>query len=97
MYNIDYFIEKFEQIPKEHWTKGSFQKGVRYCVYGHCGMTDAVVRTEESDALDAICDKYNISLVSVNDNDNPNFKQRSIKERVLAALRFMKELENESK
>lgn len=41
-YTVDYFLDKFEKIPEEHWCMGRFaftnDKGESvHCVMGHCG------------------------------------------------------------
>ena len=37
-YTIDYFINKFEAIPKERWCTASLTKDDRCCALGHCGV-----------------------------------------------------------
>lgn len=35
IYNVDYFIKKFEAIPESSWGKINLDT----CALGHCGMT----------------------------------------------------------
>jgi len=56
VYNVDYFIEKFESIPDENWTSGVLalenNRDCR-CALGHMGIEDEMnyVHTKESRAL----------------------------------------------
>ena len=53
-YTLEYFISKFEAIPENLWTVGTFEddKGCK-CAYGHCGFSDKEIisSTPESTAL----------------------------------------------
>ena len=52
MYTIDYFIEKFENIPNDKWCVGTFSeksnkflgliKAEKYCAQGHCGIKSKI-------------------------------------------------------
>lgn len=39
-YTVDYFIQKFEPIPDDKWTRGAIQDSITgaCCVLGHCGV-----------------------------------------------------------
>jgi hypothetical protein len=49
MYDVDYFIKKFEAIPEDKWIMGSFFFNSRSCALGHCGM-----RSDSSASLESI-------------------------------------------
>jgi len=58
-YDIQYFIDKFEAIPAEKWTRGVVYDASNdtYCALGHCGIREAGGRwtkTEEANALENI-------------------------------------------
>ncbi len=56
-YNVDYFIDKFENISVNLWITGQLTSGQRHCALGHCGVmspeipTDLWIKTKESSAL----------------------------------------------
>lgn len=95
IYNVDYFIKKFESIPENKWCIKSLQNsdGSR-CALGHChpaGKVDPNFVTEETMAL--ICDigiqliKMGYSgIVDINNGDCPHYQQPTPKQRILAAL-----------
>lgn len=35
-YTVDYFIEKFKNIPEQYWASGVFNKDKAFCAQGHC-------------------------------------------------------------
>lgn len=89
MYNIDYFIAKFEAIPEEKWTVNTFsgEEGKR-CALGHCGE-DEVSRTEESNALCRIAD-YNMLIMINDDTTNRIGYGRHPKYRIVNYLKSLK-------
>lgn len=96
MSKIDYFIDKFSQIPEEKWTTEKYidEQG-RCCAYGHCGQrgTDeqADFDTEEAEELhDLFWKQFNVDVATINDGCHEGFPQKTPKERILAALRFIK-------
>jgi hypothetical protein len=59
MYTIQYFIDKFEAIPKEKWITGYLHLSDRdqHCMLGHCGVNSLDTYDEsnlEANALEAI-------------------------------------------
>lgn len=92
VYDVDYFIEKFEKIPEEMWwTKAYGEKeDGPHCAYGHCGMNSKVAGTPESSALFAIFTKTPYNVVSVNDGGEVAYPQTTPKQRVLALLKDFK-------
>lgn len=94
-YTIQYFIEKFEAIPEERWTTGTFKDDLgRCCVLGHCGHN--IYRdTEESRYLYNILSGSNYGAISINDGLHRKYSQHTPKQRVLAALHDKLGIEHE--
>ncbi len=88
-YDIDYFIKKFKAIHHSRWTTKEFEVDGKYCAYGHCGVTNRE-GNEEGVALSNICQKYDMSFVHINDGISLNYKQKTPRARVLAALNDIK-------
>lgn len=92
VYDVDYFIAKFEAIPENLWCRHHFTKGVEvksHCVYGHCGARKAYDDTEEGKALKSLSE-FHCSMMQVNDGGDYRYKEDCAKSRVLAALRDIK-------
>jgi hypothetical protein len=90
-YTIDYFIAKFESIPLNRWTTKTFRNQladgtVQCCALGHCRGPE-LERTQESDALDVILRKRTFEI---NDGFDPKYRQKSPRNRILAALEAAK-------
>jgi hypothetical protein len=51
MYDVDYFIKKFEAIPEELFCIGAFKDGAKRCTNGHCGMLSEFEVTPELEQL----------------------------------------------
>lgn len=77
-YDVDYFIKKFEAIPRENWCKGTLQRKVhslsedivQHCVLGHCGVMfnhDSIYFTPEAIQLANILDTQVGDLFLIND------------------------------
>lgn len=95
-YDVDHFIRKFEAIPEEYWAMFSFVIEKRpecKCALGHLGCSD--IREEEQNAeVDALRKIIPLAaIVSINDNDNDFYTQTTPKQRVLQALRDIKDRE----
>ena len=71
-YDLEYFIAKFEEIPSEQWTSGTYldDKGFM-CAYGHCGMREGDISTKESRAIGKLIldldESWSYTLADVND------------------------------
>lgn len=80
----DDFIAFFEAIPEDQWTDcGQFRDGQgRCCALGHLNREGAI-------GLGSLpqYQASNLSIVSINDGDDENYKQPTPKQRVLAFLR----------
>lgn len=93
MNTVDYFIEKFEAIPAGKWTTGKFIDGDKCDAMGHCGErgVEREFDTDEAENLfTLVLEHLKDDIANINDGDNPNFKQKTAKGRVLAALRCIK-------
>lgn len=84
IYNVDYFIKKFEAIPEIEWCTRGFGVNGNHCAYGHCGMTDSLEfkKVPEAYALGNLL----FDVVDINDDRHPNYQQPTPKQRILAAL-----------
>jgi hypothetical protein len=90
IYSIDYFIEKFKAIPRSKWTTRHFEDGDKYCALGHCGFTVSGKQTDEGNALIALFkSRYRSEgvLTNINDGASVEYKQKTPKGRILAALK----------
>ena len=97
IYDADYFLNKFRAIPEEKWIRGTYGAGgpdEPHCALGHCGMrrkNDGSFDSSEAIALRDIF-RGHFPVHEVNDGFIPHlFPQDSPKERILAALQFIKE------
>lgn len=102
MYDVNYFIAKFEAIPEEEFITQDLKDFFnRKCAYGHCGVdTSADSATIESLHLSNIFGHIYISddnpffyyfglswkVIKVNDGGDDGYKQPTPKQRILAAL-----------
>lgn len=95
-YIIDYFIKKFEAIPRSKWTIREFENDGKYCALGHCGAEYISGRGEslpaEAIALQNIIWHYSsfYGVCDINDGEESTLKQKTPKGRILAALRQIK-------
>ncbi len=98
IYDVDYFISKFEAIPHNMWTTGTIgtETGPK-CALGHCrdwsqGFPFGIVacNSKEGYALDQLMmSKLGINVEDINDGC-PSYGEFTPKARVLAALRDIK-------
>jgi len=93
-FDVDYFIKKFEAIPEGAWTVGTFLSDGKSCALGHCGYRLGCTDTKEGSALVKLFWEYGITVVSVNDGEPffRRFKQATPRQRILAALYYIKDL-----
>ena len=93
VYDVDYFIQKFEAIPENLWCRASYgRNGGPRCAIGHCADPDggANPSNDESTALRYLfMSYYGCSVISVNDKYIDGMSL-SPKLRILAALRDIK-------
>ncbi len=83
-YNVQYFINKFENIPEDKWTTFTCtDDNGNHCAMGHCGgINGDVYATEESNILSEILH----DVVLINDGHKFGYYQTTPKQRILAAL-----------
>lgn len=101
MYDVDYFIEKFEKIPEDKWCVGRFDDGYgAKCALGHCGAYEGMHHdTPELTAIHALVGNWKggggLTIVDINDGYlyamRPKLSAATPRERVLNALRLIKE------
>lgn len=88
-YNVDYFIKKFTKIGRNRWYSGKFVgPHGRKCALGHCGVRDDGSNTDESEALQELLGWCGIA--DINDKKDPRYRQKSARDRILAALKDLK-------
>lgn len=102
IYNVDYFLKKFEAIPEDKWTTGIQQnKFGQRCALGHCRpLHDSKIGNEhltlEAKALkNLFIDSINgpeLAVVMINNGNNKQYQQPTPKQRILAALYDIKNL-----
>lgn len=107
IYDVNYFIKKFEAIPEDLWITGLYYSLDRsgFCALGHCGVTK-IERTEEADALESLfisnlrdIQKVHIKLrlvTSINDGLIDKYNQPTPKKRILAALYDIKKIQEKT-
>ena len=90
-YTLDYFIAKFEAIPRNKWCTGAFDDELnRRCALGHCGHLSGF-STEVSEALEKLVPG---SIVRVNDGA---FEYRKLgKHPKTRILRYLRQLKREA-
>lgn len=87
-YTVDYFIEKFLNIPDKLWcTKELFNNVGQHCALGHCG-TDATYDNVNYEAK-ALSDIFSPDFVSEVNDGKPKYKRlgKTPKERIINALK----------
>jgi hypothetical protein len=102
VYDVDFFIRKFEAIPEDQWRSGGIGSATgRRCALGHCGFNyrPADEETPEAKALAALLPPTDAGAMvypfwgplDINDNRDPRYRQSTPKARILAALNDIKE------
>ena len=90
-YTVDYFIKKFKKIPAKKWTTARFVKDGKRCALGHCGIDNFTIRNQEANTLMLLFDSQLLTQVStINDMQSDQYKQKTPKKRILAALEDIK-------
>lgn len=99
MFTVDYFIDKFLLIPEGMWCTETYNNGMgQSCAYGHCGctgLTNEEYDTEEAeDLFTLIYKRFKKDVSTINDEKSKEFPQPTPKQRILAALYKIKELQS---
>ena len=90
-YTVDYFIEKFEEIPEHMWIIRTFRDPFcRCCAYGFCGVGESSKTTEEAKQLQKLFSEEMLLVTTINDCETQQFPQPTPKQRILAALNYIK-------
>lgn len=103
IYDVDYFIKKFEAIPEDKWCTGSLGGNGKHCALGHCGMTRTIDATYEATMLAELFVKYLRvhkfeydwvfhTVYPINDS-KLKYNLPTPKQRILAALHDIKKLQ----
>lgn len=99
MYTIDYFIDKFQNIPENKWCIDRYENSSgQKCAQGHC-VNDIQDLSEVIALIDLFgidkCGAVNIALI--NNGKDPRYQQDHPKQRVLAALYDLKMKQNSTR
>lgn len=93
LYNVDYFLNKFDAIPDDQWTTGLYQSvlGDQCCALGHCGMRVGITNVESSTLERIFKTHLNFHVAHINDGA-PEFADlgSTPKERIMNALILIK-------
>lgn len=94
VYDVDYFIAKFEAIPESQWCCWMLDNsnGQR-CALGHCGVKLAYELTPEAKRLEKLFKPFRMDVPSVNNSQSKKFPQPTPRARILAALHEIKSKE----
>lgn len=108
IYDVNYFIRKFEAMPESLWCAGSFNRDSQKCVYGHCGINGGVGVWDVAEARELFgllktlrvtsltmkfCSEEYRIVAGINDGDAKEYQQPTPKQRILAALYDIKKLQ----
>lgn len=92
IYNVDYFIKKFQNIPEHKWCIGELQdESGRRCFLGHChpaeSIPDCMYCSEElGAAIMLFHNNLGVAGYVVNNGHHPDYQQGTPKKRILQAL-----------
>ncbi|MEK6884004.1 MAG: hypothetical protein AABY22_30520 [Nanoarchaeota archaeon] len=89
-YNVDFFIEKFRQIPEDKWITKTYSDGEAKCALGHCGYGYHGKTTKMGKSLLNLFYENKLAVVEINDGLTKKFLQKTPKTRIMAALNFIK-------
>lgn len=97
VYNVDYFIDKFEKIPENKWCAHDYSngEGTKFCAAGHCGATYWNYHPEANTLADIFI-SHETKVAHVNDGGDLRYQQPTPKGRILAALRDIKKIQESS-
>lgn len=87
IYNVDYFIKKFENIPGDKWHVGTYKNGDRMCAQGHCisWQNDGSGLGNNTDEVRQL--RFLLPNVGhINNGNDFDYQQPTPKQRILQAL-----------
>lgn len=94
VYDVSYFIRKFEAIPEDQWCRGNYEENGSHCAYGHCGVNNGNAMPnempKEARLMGSLFNVINSTVVYVNDGTDIRYQQHTPKQRILAALHDIK-------
>lgn len=109
MYDVDYFIKKFQAIPEKFWNDytqtGYSDDRVTHCAFGHCQTSGQWPGNEDGSITpegQALCEIFNsVGMVvgsgkwitSINNGNVNEYPQPTPKQRILAALHDIKKMQ----
>ena len=95
-YTLDYYIDKFNNIPEDKWGTGVYNDDNGHCcAFGHCGAYAGREETDEARSLSTIFRELkkdnDPDLTHINDGDRGAEKYgETPKERVVNYLKSLK-------
>lgn len=100
-YDIDYFLDKFSNIPDENWTTGELkEKGTnKYCAFGHCDITTLTLKDinnnrEASALVNIIGNMWDVVYINDGTDKYANLHYSHLgatpKERIINSLKEIK-------
>lgn len=93
LYNVDYFLNKFDAIPDDQWTTQVYQSSLvnAHCALGHCGET-VLSSSVESTTLSRILEMHlDAFVIFINDGHSDYADLGDTpKERIMNALILIK-------
>lgn len=111
IYTADYFLRKFTSIPEELWCIGNYtdpKDPCKHCALGLCGAREKgpmvlgeyeEVHTAESHYLMMMVLSelgWPFTVSRINDRQTARFPQETPKQRILAALRYIKDKQSQN-
>lgn len=90
IYTVDYFIEKFNKIPEGLWSEFLHRdESPRQCAIGHCKLDGE----NRALGIDLFWEVLKTGVGTVIHKRHPNYQQPTPKQRILAALRDIKQMQ----
>lgn len=92
-YTVDYFINKFKNIPNSKWTTGAINDSDtgKHCALGHCHQKHGEWTNEQRALIDLFVFNLGQTVQNINDFGQViGFKGSNPKSRILNALKKIK-------
>lgn len=96
-YTVDFFINKLEAIPENKWCVGKMSDHLgNHCALGHCGAKENDINlSKEARALHLLIYYYlGFAAFQINDNSFKKYPQPTPKQRIIAALKNVRDIVN---
>jgi len=82
VYDVDYFINKFSNIPEEEWCIGSYVSPLKdkFCAFGHCGCGSRNPKQHNKAEIKALQElsaffDFRSNFANINDNNEYLYKK----------------------